>query len=146
MQAADQFPGALDFPVHVILEIARQVLNLLDLLLQVVAEAHELVDDLALHLGGLVGFEIALPVKVAQDLGRIGEPPGFEEGGGHEGVVDDVGRGEEQFGAHLVGLLDFFKEDDEVFDDLAPCYTDQTPIITGETERTHLESEQPGPL
>lgn len=124
MQVADQFASALDFPVHIILEIARQALNLLDLLLQVVAEAHELVDDLALHLCGLVGFEIALPVKVAQDLGRIGETPGFEEGGGHEGAVDDIRSGEEQFGAHLVGFLDFFEEDDEIFDDLAPCYTD----------------------
>lgn len=56
MQVADRLAGTLDFLVHRIFEIAGETLDFLGLFLQVVTETHELVDDFALHFGGLVGF------------------------------------------------------------------------------------------
>lgn len=122
VQVADRFASVLDFPVHGVLEITPEILDLLGLLLQVVAQAHELVDESILHLSGLVRFEVTLSMKVAKNLGRIAETAGLEEGRGDGRVIEDVRGREEQFGARFVGLLDLLEEDDKIFQDLAPCY------------------------
>lgn len=122
VQVADHFASILDFPVHGVLEITPEVLDLLGLFLQIVAEAHELVDEFTFHLSGLVRFDVTLSMEVAKNLGRITESAGFEEGRGDGRVIEDVGSGQEQFGARFVRLLDFLEEDDEIFQDLAPCY------------------------
>lgn len=122
MQVPDRLAGAVDFLLHSILKITGETLDFLDLLMQVVAEAHQLVDNFAFNLGGFVRFEIALSMEVAEDLGRIGDTARFEEGRRHRRIVDDVGSRQEQFRAHFVRFLDFFEEDDQVFQDFAPCY------------------------
>lgn len=122
VQVADHFASVLDFPAHGVLEITPQVLDLLGLLLQIVAETHELVDEFAFHLSGLVRFDVTLSMEVAKNLGRIAETAGLEEGRRDGRVIEDVGSRQEQFGARFVGLLDFLEEDDKIFQDLAPCY------------------------
>ena len=59
-------------------------------------------------------------MEIAQDLGGIGETAGREKGLGDSGIVEDIGGGEEELSARFVGLLQFLKEDDEIFENLAP--------------------------
>lgn len=112
VQVPDRLAGAVDFLLHSILKITSKTLDFFDFLMQIVAEAHQLVDNFAFNLGGFVRLEIALSMEVAEDLGRIGDTARFEEGWRHRRIVDDVGSRQEQFRAHFVGFLDFFEKDD----------------------------------
>lgn len=91
VQVPHGFARAIDFLLDGILEIARQALDLLGLLLQVTSETSQLTDHLHLHLYRLVCLGITLSMEISEDLCRIGETSRLKEGGWKSLVVDHVG-------------------------------------------------------
>jgi len=83
-------PRGLLFLLDVVLEVARQRLDLLDLLRKISPEAAELVDDVCFNVPRLVGLEDGLLVEIAEDAVGVVQTSFYEESGGGIGVVDDV--------------------------------------------------------
>lgn len=95
MQVANGFAGAIDLLLDRILEVPRETLDLLRLLLEVTPETRQLTDNLHFHLDSLIRLGVPLTVKVAKNLCGIGEASRLQEGGGEGLVVDDIGGGQE---------------------------------------------------
>jgi hypothetical protein len=113
-------PCCLLLLLDIVLEVARQRLDFLNLLRQISSQAAELVDDVGLNIAGLIGFDNGLLVEVAQDAVGVVEAALGHERSGRIGVVDDVGDLEQALCAVLVGGRDLAEVGDEVFEELAP--------------------------
>ena len=95
-------PCSLLFLLDVVLEVARQRLNLLYLLRKISPEAAELVDDVGLNVPCFVGLKDGLLVEIAEDAVSVVESSFYEESGGGIGVVYDIRDLQQRFGAVLV--------------------------------------------
>ncbi|RBQ70685.1 hypothetical protein VDGD_21507 [Verticillium dahliae] len=73
LQRLDQFARGVHLLLDRVLEVARQALDLLDLLVQVTAESCQGQDDVLLDLSGLVRLDNGVLVVDAQDLHGIHE-------------------------------------------------------------------------
>lgn len=120
MQLPHRLASGIDFLVHGVAKIPGETPDFLGFLLQVIPETHQLADHLVFHLSRLCRLQIALSVKVPQNVGRISQTSGFEERGRKGTVVQDVRCRHVQFGTSFVGLLDFLEKDDQVFEGFAP--------------------------
>ena len=120
LKCSHALPCRLLLLLDIVLEIARQGLDLLDFLCEICSKAVELVDDVRLDVAGLVRFDDGLLVEVAEYAVRIVEAAIDHERGGRIGVVDDVGDLEKALGAVLVGRGDLAEVCDEVLEELPP--------------------------
>lgn len=113
-------PCAFLFFLNVVLEVARQRFDLLDLLGQVRAKTAELVDDVCFDIAGLVGLRNSLFVEVTEEAVRLVQAAVAEQGSWCVGIVDDIRHFEQRLGAMLVGRRDFSEVGDEVLQKLTP--------------------------
>lgn len=95
VQVPHRFARAIDFLFDGVLEITRETLDLLSLLLEITPETRQLTDHLHLHLNGLIGFRITLSVEVSEDIRRIGQTTRLKEPRWEGLVVDDIGSRQE---------------------------------------------------
>lgn len=102
LKHCDALSCVLLFLFDVVLEVARERLDLLYLLCKICAQAAQLVDHVGLDIASLVSLDNCLLVKVAENAVRIIEAPFGEERRWRIGVVDDVGDLEEALCAVLV--------------------------------------------
>jgi hypothetical protein len=85
------FSCILFLPLDVVLEIARERLDLLDLLSEICSKAAELIDDISLDVSCLVGLGNGLLVEVAENAVSIIQASFKKKCRGHIRVVDDIG-------------------------------------------------------
>lgn len=71
--------GGVLFLVDRVLEVARETLNLLDLLLQIASQACQLHDDFVFEVSSFVRLSYSLLVEVTQDVSSITNAATCEE-------------------------------------------------------------------
>jgi hypothetical protein len=120
LERCHALPCSFLFLLHAVLEVAREGLDLLDLLRKIRSQAAQLVDDIGFDVAGFVCFDDGLLVEVAKYAVCVVEAALGKERSGGIGVVDDVGDLEQAFGTVLIRRRNLAKVGDEVFEELAP--------------------------
>jgi hypothetical protein len=120
LERCHALPRGLLLLLDVVLEVARERLDLLDLLRKICAQAAQLVDHIRLDIAGFVRFHHGLFVEIAQYAIGVVEASFDKECSRRIGVVDDIGDFEQALGAVLIRRGYLAEVGDEVLEELAP--------------------------
>ena len=104
-ESGDGLAGVVHLLVYRVLEVAGEVLDLLDLLLQITAQTSESEDDILLNLTGLVRLLHSLFVIVTEQLESVIDSGRLEEAGGGGDIVGGVAELDQGLGSAFVVVL-----------------------------------------
>lgn len=97
LQIPNRLAGAFGLFLHRILEVPREPLDLLTLLVEVAPQACELDDHIVLDVSSFIALGEGLFMVVAKDVHGVADASLGEKGGRRDGIADEVAKRVEGF-------------------------------------------------